>query len=164
MRVYTRGQYERVRKGADTHGDRNARDESAANHRHMPRHRVHKWRASAVDPGHTRYIGSTGWHRGSLNMQNRIGGRIRSRYVVPAPDCKTHAKHLGRLDVILRRYFFFLKLIGKDTMQKYGKIYNLFYKVLTLFSKNKSRFLIKYFLLDIYYVFYKCLCIFFNYF
>lgn len=97
-------------------------------------------------------------------MQNRIGGRIRSRYVVPAPDCKTHAKHLGRLDVILRRYFFFLKLIGKDTMQKYGKIYNLFYKVLTLFSKNKSRFLIKYFLLDIYYVFYKCLCIFFNYF
>lgn len=45
-------------------------------------------------------------------------------------------------------------------MQKYGKIYNLFYKVLTLFSKNKSRFLIKYFLLDIYYVFYKCLYIF----
>lgn len=59
-------------------GDRNARDESAANHRHMPQHGVHKWRASAVDPGHTRYIGSTGWHRGSLNMQNRIGGNIRS--------------------------------------------------------------------------------------
>lgn len=32
----------RIRKGADTHGDRNARDESAANHRHMPRHGVHK--------------------------------------------------------------------------------------------------------------------------
>lgn len=46
-------------------------------------------------------------------MQNRIGGRIRSRYVVPAPDCKTHAKHLGRLDVILRRYFLFLEINRK---------------------------------------------------
>lgn len=50
--------------------------------------------------------GSTGWHRGSLNMQNRIGGHIRSRYVVPAPNCKTRAKHLRRLDTILRKDFF----------------------------------------------------------
>lgn len=81
-------------------------------------------------------------------MQSRIGGHIRSRYVVPAPDCKMRAKHLRQLDTILRRKIVFLGTnqyaYNKNT-KVYNQTHNLFYKtqIVTLFLKIKIQILFR---------------------